>query len=88
MCAGQCSSCDPDAVGLPPLPAGLPGDALAPCWLRNALEQVRRLASPRCLGGPHVLVPVACPRLCLALPWPRRRRCGAGALAPPAPVIT
>jgi hypothetical protein len=38
--------------------------------------------------GPHVLVLAACSRLCLALPWPRRRRWGAGALAPPAPAIT
>jgi hypothetical protein len=34
---------------------------------------------------PHVLVLAAYPRLCLALPWHRRRRCGTGALAPPAP---
>jgi hypothetical protein len=35
-----------------------------------------------------LLLPAVCPRLCLALPWHRRRRCGAGALAPPAPAIT
>jgi hypothetical protein len=34
---------------------------------------------------PHVLVPAACSRLCLALPWHRRRRYGAGALAFPMP---
>jgi hypothetical protein len=57
----------------PSLPPGL---VAAPCLTSLPPE------------GPHVLVPAACSRLCLALPWPRRRRCGAGTLAPTAPAIT
>jgi hypothetical protein len=71
-----------------PRAAGLPGRVPTPHRLGNALAQPLRLASPRCpTGGPHMLVPMACSRLCLALPWHRRRRCGAGALAPPVPTI-
>lgn len=82
-----CSSYNPVAIGLPPLPTGLPGTVPALRRRSNALEQVRRLASPRCPRRPHVLVPAACSRLCLVLLWQRRRRCGAGTLAPPVPAI-
>jgi hypothetical protein len=53
-----------------------------PHRLGNALEPLLRLASPLCPpGGPHMLVPAACSRLCLALPWHHSAVCGAGALA-------
>ena len=52
--------------------------------------------SNRCGALPHLAAPQGAPTCsCLrpapvlaALPWHRRRRCGAGALAPPAPAIT
>jgi hypothetical protein len=40
---GLCSGCDPVAIGLPPLPAGLSGDVPAPRWRGYALEQRRPL---------------------------------------------
>ena len=41
------------AAGLPPRPAGLPGDVPAPRRLGNALKRPLRLASPRCPQGAH-----------------------------------
>jgi len=60
--------------------------------LSSARQRARTVAVP-CLTslfprGPHVLVPAACSRPCLALPWHRRRRCRARALTPPVPAIT
>jgi hypothetical protein len=52
----------------------------------NSCSALPHLAAPP--GAPHVLVPAACSRLCLALPWHRRRRFRAGALAPPVPAST
>jgi len=58
----------------------------------SARQRARTVAVP-CLTslfprGPHVLVPAACSRPCLALPWHRRRRCRARVLTPPVPAIT
>jgi hypothetical protein len=56
-----------------------------------ARQRARIVAAPCLTSLPprehHVLVPTTCSRLCRALPWHRRRRCGAGALAPPVPAI-
>jgi hypothetical protein len=92
-CAAARGPVSTAAVTLSPLdcPRCLPGcQAMLRPPVGAATRSNRCGALPHLVApeGPHVLMPTAYSRLCLALPWHRRRRCGAGALAPPAPAIT